>query len=454
MTEPLTTSAALFGDISEEKLVVAAAVPSPPRLRKPERDQGEMFTESLDGRIESDHTVRTVWLFVEQLDLSSLLSQIKSVQGHQGRNATDPRILLALWLYASIEGVGSARQLEQLCEDHRAYQWICGKVSVNYHTLSDFRTGQGKQLDELLARSIASLVKEGLVDVNTVAQDGMRIRASAGGSSFRREGKLQEHLEQAKKHLVTLKAEIEMNPAQLESRRRKALLRAAQEKKGRLEQAMEHVREIAQGREARKKGDGEQARASKTDPEARRMKMPDGGTRPAYNAQFVTDTKTGVVVGVDATNAGHDANQLIPMVKEVRTNTGKQPENVLADGGYSTKKNVNWAAESQIVLYTPVKDVEKQLKKGKDPYAPHKGDSPAMIEFRKRMNQDESKAMYQMRGQTAEWVNAQARNRGLYRVNVRSKEKVRAVLVLMVLAHNLLRAEKLREQRKKEDQAG
>ena len=141
-----------------------------------------MFTESLDGRIEADHTVRTVWTFVEQMDLSVLLSQIKSVQGHQGRNSTDPRILLALWLYASIEGVGSARQLEQLCEDHRAYQWICGKVSVNYHTLSDFRTGHGKPFDKLLAQSVASLVHEGLVDVNTVAQDGMRIRASRLGA--------------------------------------------------------------------------------------------------------------------------------------------------------------------------------------------------------------------------------------------------------------------------------
>lgn len=453
MTEPTANAAALFGDVSQEK-PVAASVPSPPRLRKAQRDQGEMFTESLDGRIEADHTVRTVWAFVEQMDLSVLLSQIKSVQGHQGRNSTDPRILLALWLYASIEGVGSARQLEQLCEDHRAYQWICGKVSVNYHTLSDFRTGQGKALDELLTRSIASLVHEGLVDVNTVAQDGMRIRASAGSSSFRRKGKLQEHLNDAKHHLETLKAEIEMTPAQLESRRRQAQLRAAQEKKTRLEQALEHVQQIAQGREARQKGDGEKARASQTDPEARRMKMPDGGTRPAYNAQFATDTRTGVVVGVDATNACNDARQLTPMVEEVRLNTGKRPEKMLVDGGYSNKKNVNWAAKNQIVLYTPVKEVKKQLEAGKDPYAPHKGDSTAMIAFRQRMSQDESKEIYQKRGQTAEWVNAQARNRGLYMVNVRGKEKVRAVLVLMVLAHNLLQAEKLRQQRKKDDQGG
>lgn len=444
----------LFGDISKEKPVVAASVASAPRLRKAQRDQGEMFTESLDGRIEADHPVRMVWAFVEGLNLSPLLSQIKSVKGGQGRDSTDPRILLTLWLYASIEGVGSARQLVKLCKDHRVYQWICGKVSVNYHMLSDFRTGQGKAFEGLLAEWLASLTHTGLVDVNTVAQDGMRIRASAGAGSFRRQATLQEHLKDAEQHLQTLKQEIEMNPAQLESRRRKAQLRAAEEKKTRLEQALEHVQEIAQGREARQKGDGEKARASHTDPQARRMKMPDGGTRPAYNAQFATDTRTGIIVGVDATNACNDARQLTPMVEEVRKNTGKRPEKVLVDGGYSTRKNVDWAAKNQIVLYTPVKDVKKQLEAGKDPYAPHKGDSPAMIAFRERMKQDESKAIYQMRAQTAEWVNAQARNRGLYMVNVRGKEKVRAVLVLMALAHNLLQVAKLREQRKNRETGG
>ena len=245
----------LFGDISPEKPVVAASVTSPPRLRTAQRDQGEMFTESLDGRIEADHPVRTVWAFVEGLNLSPLLSQIKSVKGGQGRDSTDPRILLTLWLYASIEGVGSARQLVKLCNDHRVYQWICGKVSVNYHMLSDFRTGQGKAFEGLLAGLLASLTHEGLVDVNTVAQDGMRIRASAGAGSFRRQATLQEHLKDAEQHLQTLKKEIEMNPSQLESRRRKAQLRAAEEKKTRLEQALEHVQEIAQSREARKKGD-------------------------------------------------------------------------------------------------------------------------------------------------------------------------------------------------------
>lgn len=439
----------LFGEVgspSEAKKPLLGT----PRLRKPVRDQGVISTDSLDQRVDEDHVVRLVWRYVEQMDLSALLNQIKSVKGHQGRDAIDPRVLMALWLYAVHDGVGSARLLERLCNDHHVYQWICGSVTVNYHTLSDFRTSHGKVLDQLLIDSLASLSHEGLIDVNTVAQDGMRIRASAAGDSFRREAKLQEHLADAKKHVATLNEEIAMNPQKLSARRKQAQLRAATEKQTRLEQALENVRVIAKGREARKKGDGQNARASSTDPESRRMKMSDGGTRPAYNGQFVTDVPSGIIVAVDASNACNDSHQLVPMMKETERNLGRKPKAVLADGGYNTKSNVFWAANSEITIYTPVKDLKKQIAEGKDPYAPHKGDTPAMIAHRTRMKLEESQTLYRLRGESAEWTNARARKCGLYMLNVRGKEKVRATLVLVVLVINLIRAEKLRQLKKRE----
>lgn len=197
-------------------------------------------------------------------------------------------MLLALWLYAAIEGVGSARELDRLCEIRRDFAWICGGVSVNYHTLADFRVQHERLLDKLFAQSIASLTRKGLVDVNLVAQDGMRIRASAGSDSFRREATPKDHLAKAEEHLAKLEAEQELNPAQLDARRQ-----AAREKRQRLEKAVEQVQELAKTREKRKAGDGKSTRASSTDPEARRTKMPDGGTRPAYNAQFATDVVSG-----------------------------------------------------------------------------------------------------------------------------------------------------------------
>ena len=201
-----------------------------PRLRLAQREQGQMFLESLDQRLDADHAARTVWSFVEKLDLSIVLNLVKAVEGHVGRDHTDPRILTTLWLFAVSEGVGSARRLEVLCTEHRAYEWICGGVSVNYHMLADFRTQHGKLLDDLLAQSLASLSQEGLLDVNVVAIDGMRTRASAGSDSFRREATLEKHREDARKQLENLAAERDLNPQELSVRQRAARERGARER--------------------------------------------------------------------------------------------------------------------------------------------------------------------------------------------------------------------------------
>ena len=427
------------------------AVPSPgpaatpaPRLRLAQRHQLQPFLESLDQRLDPHDHARTVWAFVETLDLRCLLEPIKAVEGHVGRNATDPRILLALWLLASIEGVGSARQLNRLCDNHRAFEWLRGNVSLNYHTLSDFRVQHVEQLNRLFAQAIAGLAHERLIDLNFVAQDGMRIRASAGSDSFRRAKTLAEHLTRAETHLTNLTAELTLNPAQLSARRRAAQHRAATERVERLNQAVAHVQELAASREARRPGDGPAARASTTDPESRRMKMPDGGTRPAFNAQLATTVTSGVIVGVDITNAGNDANELEPMMETIRATSGTQPDVALADGGFSTKANVEMAARRGIIVYMPLREEKKQVAAGHNPYAAKKGDSPAMAAFRARMGEAGSKALDQLRGQTAELTNARARRHDLYQVRVRGLRKVLAVLVLFALGENLLRAAALR----------
>src|SRR5882672_6383931 len=180
-----------------------------PRLRRAERDQIAMRLLSLDDLLPDDHRARIVWDYVQGLDLTPLYSQILAVEGAKGRAATDPRILLALWLFATIEGVGSARALNRLCEEHLAYQWLAGDVPMNYHTLADFRTGHLELLDDLLTQGVATLMVEDLVDLNRVAQDGMRVRASAGASSFRRRPTLEGCLKEAQEQVARLRAEVE-----------------------------------------------------------------------------------------------------------------------------------------------------------------------------------------------------------------------------------------------------
>ncbi|WP_422561040.1 transposase, partial [Parvibaculum sedimenti] len=202
----------LFEDLPIPEPVVKAAVVSPARVLMPNRKQVELRPSDLESLLAEDHTARLVWGYVERQDLSALYRQIKALEGGSGRSAIAPEILLSLWLYATLEGVGSARALARLCESHDAYRWLCGGVRVNHHTLSDFRVGQGDFLDQLLTANVASLLACGAVTMKRVAQDGMRVRAHAGAASFRRKARLQEFHDQARQQVDALKREIADDP--------------------------------------------------------------------------------------------------------------------------------------------------------------------------------------------------------------------------------------------------
>ena len=418
------------------------APPGQPRLRRAERQQVVMHVASLDSLLPEDHRARLVWEYVQGLDLGALYEPIRAVEGTAGRNAIDPRILLALWLYATLDGVGSARQLARLCEDHVAYRWICGGVSVNPHTLSDFRTAHPAFLDEVLTQSVATLMHEGLVTLHRVALDGMRVRASAGAASFRRRATLEECQTQACEQVETLRQEIEADPAAGTRRQQAARQRAARERSERVAQALGELAEI----EAKKQGEKkDKARASTTDPEARVMKMGDGGFRPAHNVQFATDTASQVITGVEVVNAGSDAGQMPPMIEQHQQRYGQTPEEALVDGGFAQLEDIEEVSSPDIgtTVYAPV---QKPRKEGRDPHQPLPGDSATIAEWRQRMGTPLAKEIYKERAATAECVNALSRNRGLRQFLVRGLEKVRTVALWFAIAHNLMRAVTLRAQ--------
>jgi transposase len=418
-----------------------------PRLRTAERQQVIMRILSLDQMLPFDDEARLVWDFVRESDLSKLLVRIRAVEGHVGRDATDPRILFALWLLATLKGVGSARELDRLCERHLSYQWLCGEVSMNYHTLADFRVQHAELLNGLLSEQVAALMYAGAVKVERVAQDGMRVRAHAGKSSFRRAATLEECLAAAQHRVEQLQREVKDDPGTASRRQQAARQRAARERLEKVTAAREACAEVQAAKEKRG-GDSlkNPARASTTDPEARTMKMANGGYNPAYNVQFSTDTETQVIVGVDVINQGTDAGQLAPMVEQIEDRTDVRPREVLADGGFATKDEIQQLndPEQGYKVYAPVKEEEKQRQKGQDPFAPRPGESPELTEWRTRMGTDEAKAIYRERASTAECVNALARQRRLDQFPVRGLPKVRTVAILFALAHNLRRWATLR----------
>jgi len=253
------------------------------RVKRPERAQIEWRPMALDQFLPSDHRARVVWAYVDSLDLGPLYAKIRAVEGEVGRDAVDPKILMALWMFATIEGISSARQLDRLCKRDLAYMWICGGVGVNYHLLSDFRTDHGDFLDQLLTDTVATLMHQGLVTLEVVGQDGMRVRANAGSSSFRRQKTLEKCYKEAREQVRKIReeSENEANRQTSDACREAARERAATEREARVEKALEELAELQQQKEKRKKGSGAQTRCSTTDPEARNMKMGDGGLQRA-----------------------------------------------------------------------------------------------------------------------------------------------------------------------------
>jgi transposase len=410
----------------------------PRRLRKAVRDQVGFEQCSLDELLPDDHQAKIAWAYVCELDLSELMARIQSVEGGPGQAPADPRILFTLWLYATLRGVGSARELNRLCRDHVAFRWICGGVSMNYHTLSDFRTQHLELLDRLLSESVASLMAEGLVTLDRVAQDGMRVRASAGASSFRRQPSLEEALAEAEAQIEQLRKELETDPAAGKTRQKAAKIRAAEELAERIRAALQQLPEIAAKKKAK---DREQARASTTDADARVMKMGDGGFRPALNVQFATTTDTQVITGMDLTNSGSDRGELAPMLEQHQQRYDQLPREALADGGFATKADIEKADQGGTIVYAPV---QKSKDPERDAHTPLYDDAPAVAQWRQRMATDEAKTIYKQRASTAECVNALARNRGLRQFLVRGLKKAKAVVLWHVLAHNMMRAAALR----------
>ncbi len=430
------------------------------RLLRARRDQLEMQAMDLESLIPADHRARMVWSFVEGLDLGPLYEEFKAVEAHPGRPGIDPLILMTLWLYATLEGVGSARALGRLCGEHNAYRWICGGVSVNYHTLSDFRVAHVKFLDELLTRSVAALMMQGAVTLNRVAQDGMRVRANAGGNSFRRRKRLKVFLKMADEQVQSLRRELKEDPAASETRRQAAKRRAVNERRQRVGQALDEMEKIeaqyaarnAHGAKRKKPPrdgtgsppqDKREPRASTTDPEARTMKGADGGFRPSYNVQFATDTASGIIVGLDVINQGSDWEELPPMLNQLHQRYGRYPTQSLVDGGFAKFDAVRSAERKGIEVFAPVPS-PKNAKFG--PHQPRPQDPPEIAQWRLRMATDEAKEIYRERAASAEWVNAQSRNRGLRQFPVRGMLKARAVVLWYTLAHNLMQSRYLTAQ--------
>jgi transposase len=424
------------------------------RFIRADRFQTRWDFVDLDGFLPSDHRARIVMSFVESLDLSPLYEAIGSREGEPGRPPPDPAVVLALWLYATIEGVGSARQLERLAQHDLAYRWIAGGVPLNYHGLSDFRVAHVAVLDRLLTESVTALIAEGVVSLAEIAVDGTKVRANASRGSFKTGRKLARVEAAVEQRLATLKAEIERDPEACSRRQRAAQQRAAREVKERAERARGALDKVRAEKEKRAKTHAQdeakksEPKVSLSDPEARNMRFPDGAVRAAYNAQIAVTPNEGIIVSVEMTDRRNDAGLAAPMVDDMVRRYGQAPENLLVDTHYATSEDIVALAAhaaGPVKVYAPTPTERDDVKPATlAKRAKQRAREPESVkEWRSRMETAAGQEVYRLR-KLIERINANLKNHGFGFLHVRGLIKAKAVALWHALANNLMAAHRLR----------
>jgi len=410
------------------------------------RNQLEWTPKDLDASVAEDHPARAIWAYLERIDLEDFYASIEAVEGEAGRPASDPQVLLAVWLLATAQGIGSARRLARLCDEQDAYRWLRGGVPLNYHLLADFRVAHRRELNGLLTQLLAALMTAGVVNLHRVAQDGMRVRASAGAASFRGTAGLERALAQARAQVEQLAHTVDAPDQGPPSRKQqKAREQAARRRQARVEHALAVLPEVTAVKQRQKSTLDQprrrrvsEPRVSTTDPEARVMHMPDGGFRPAYNVQLATDAESQVIVGVAISTRGTDQGEALPMAEQVAERTGQYPAEYLVDGGYVKRDDITALEQAGATVYAPLRP-PRTTTSGREAATPRSDDSAEVIAWRTRMETQAAKTIYKQRGATAECVNAHVRRYGVLQFGVRGVDKVLSVMLLVAITHNLLR---------------
>lgn len=437
------------GQLVDSGTPVEVAPPSPrvdALVQRPQRHQVEIGMFTLDDRVPHDHSVRGVEAVISSLDLTELMAKVRANAEEGGRPAIDPRILLTLWVYGSTRGEIEASEIARRTKTDDIYRWICGGVTVGERKLADFRAKGAEVFDALLTQVVVALMSEGLIDLHRTAQDGTRVRTWTGADSFRRQDTLETLLAAARAHLEALR--VQARDPRLSKVARVAKERGARQRVERLERAVVKVKELTEGlTEAERKDPKKAPRVSTTDPDAMRMKMSDGGFRPAYNVQFDTTADgQGAVVGVSASNRGNDYGEMAPMLDQVEERTGERTAEKLVDGGYFQKEDIRLVERSGTQVFAPVP------KRSAAPGGTQDGQRSAEeLAFHERIRSDEGKAIYRKRGEVAELTNAHAKSRyGLVLLLMRGVKGALTMALLAALTKDvqvLVRARAAKAQR-------
>jgi len=420
-----------------------------PRLIRPNRSQPRWDLLDLESQLPPDHPARIIWAYVETLDLQALHDRVKARGEHPGRPASDPAVLLAVWLHAVTGGVGSARAVARLCEHHSAYRWLCGDVPVNHDMLSAFRRDNADWLDGLLTRGLASLIEEGLISLDEVAIDGTRARARAGRNSLAGRRRFERIAAEVGARVARLKSELDRDPGGAERLQRQRALRLAEQRAARIRRAGERLKQYEAEQAARVKRDRRAAKTqplvSLSDPGARRMRMADGSVHLAWNVAVAT--AAGFMVAIEPTERRNDTGLAAGLIGRIKARFGVAPKRLLADARAMTVAEIAAfaASDPELEVYSPPEEQRGEITPAgaRNRRSQLKAEPGAVRRWRERMASAAGQAVYRRRKLT-EHPHAWMKNRGFGRMFVHGIEKVRSVCLMQAITHNLFAAHRLR----------
>lgn len=433
-------------------------------------DQGELFPPAFKDLVPEGHLVHFVRRIVaEDLDLSSIYAQYR---GPKGQPPYHPGLMTALLLYGYCRGVYTSRKIELACEERLDFRALVGSERPDHSTIAEFRKRHRDGLATLFVQILALCRDAGMVKLGHVALDGTKVRANASkhaAMSYKRmkevepelakeveawldaaqqgddaddrehgEGnrgdELPEHIQQKVKKLAKIRASIaELESEAEEEKERVKEERAAKEAErgsrlaGRLPKALDGV-------------PAGKAQRNFTDPESRIMKTSDGYDQ-AYNAQAAVDAECQVIVAQDVTDKQNDHHELISGVDQIATNLGCLPEQISADAGYCTEKNIEELEQRGIDAYIAT---GRQKHGTPSPAANEKKDKGSKTnDMREKLREGGWESPYRLRKHTVEPVFGQIKEaRGFRRFLRRGLQNVKGEWAFLCAVHNLLKLAK------------
>jgi transposase len=425
------------------------------RYKSYEPEQSLLFPPNIKEWLPEGHLANFVSDVVDQLDLSEIESVYE--KDTRGQPPYNPRMMTKVLLYGYCIGVFSSRRIQTALIDEVPFRVLAAGNQPDFRTISDFRKIHHQALQALFQQVLRMALEAGAIKLGRVALDGSKIRANASKHKAMSYGRMKEKEDQLRKEVRALLKEadrIDSREDKLYGRNRHGdeLPEELRRRETRLAKIREAKRALEEKAREKAKAEGQDPKTAKpakkdqynfTDSESRIMKGKDGFVQ-AYNAQAAVEGNFQLIVGQTVTQDANDKKQLEPMVKIIKAQSGQKPDELLADSGYCSDRNLEYVAGKGIDAYIATEKQKHGSKTPRPKLGPLPPTATLVDRMRRKLQTKRGAAIYAARKSIVEPVFGQIKQgRGFRQFLLRGVEKVKSEWALVCLTHNILKMHRI-----------